>query len=133
MEQRWIWYYNSLCRYLKTVGQATNGNNGSQMIGYLFIDNEKIGEVDFKIIDESMGMIGGVLLPNSNYMKYQSTIQKHFESRGISNILDFNFRIIQNDIELKPEGGIGITDSKEFDEIIVESGGLDQTTLEIFK
>ena len=29
-----------------------------------------------------------------------------------------------------PEGGIGVTDSKEFGEIFVESGGLDQITLE---
>lgn len=100
------------------------------MIGYLFIVNEKIGEVNFKIIDESMGVIGGVLLPNENYGKYQSTIQEHFEKKGISNIEDFNFRILIVETELNPLGGIGVTDSKDFDEIYVESGGLDQITLD---
>ena len=99
------------------------------MIGQVYIENEIIGEVDFKIIDESMGVIGGDLIPNSNYIKYQLTIQEHFESNGISNIHNFNYKIILEEIELKPEGGIGITDSIEFNEIFVESGGLDQVTL----
>ena len=103
------------------------------MIGSLFIDDKKIGEVDFKIIDESMGVIGGTLLPNDSYKKYQITIQEHFDRNGISNIHDFNFRIILNGKELKPEGGIGVTDSKDFDEIFVESGGIDQITLEKFR
>ena len=39
---------------------------------------------------------------------------------------NFNFRIfINDDIELKPAGGIGVTDSAEFDEIYVESAGND--------
>jgi hypothetical protein len=100
------------------------------MIGYLFIDYEKIGKVDFKIIADSMGVIGGKLLPNDNYNKFQPTIQKHFERNGISNIHDFNFKILLDEIELNPEGGIGVTDSKEFNEIFVECCGLDQITLE---
>jgi hypothetical protein len=99
------------------------------MTGYLFIDNEKIGEVNFKIISESMGVIGGDLIPNDNYKKYQLIIQEQYERNGISNIHDFNFRIIFDDLELKPTGGIGIADSKEFNEIFVESGGFDQVTL----
>jgi hypothetical protein len=100
------------------------------MLGQIFIENDLIGDVNFRIIDESMGVIGGDMIPNMNYGKYQPIIQEHYERNGISNIHDFNFRIILDSIELKPEGGIGITDSKEFDEIIVESGGLDQITLE---
>lgn len=100
------------------------------MLGQLFIENENIGEVDFTIIAEGMGVIGGKLLPNDNYLKYQPTIQDHFEKTGISNIYDFNFKIFLANAELKPEGGIGVTDSKEFNEIFVECGGLDQITLE---
>lgn len=100
------------------------------MLGQLFIDNENIGEVNFEFFDESMGVIGGKLLPNANYRKYQSTIQEHFERNGISNIHDFNYKIFIDNLELKPEGGIGVTDSKEFNEIFVESGGLDEITLE---
>ena len=96
------------------------------MKGFLYIDNDIIGEVDFKIIDESMGGIGGDLIANENYKKYQPTIQQHFEKQGISNVDNFNFRILLEDnTELKPEGGTGVTDSADFDEIYVESVGLD--------
>lgn len=92
----------------------------------LYIDNDKIGEVDLEVIDESMGVICGDLIPNENYRKYKPTIQQHFELKGISNVEDFNFKItLENGTELKPEGGIGIIDSVEFDELKVEAGGLD--------
>jgi hypothetical protein len=96
------------------------------MKAYLYIDNDNIGEVDFSIIDESMGAIGGNLITSDNYKKYQPAIQERFEKEGISNADNFNFRIVLEDhTELKPEGGIGITDSVDFDEIYVESAGLD--------
>lgn len=37
------------------------------MMGFLYIDDDKIGEVDFKVTDESMGGIGGNLISNENY------------------------------------------------------------------
>lgn len=98
---------------------------------FLYIDNDKIGEADFEIIDESMGAIWGDLIPNDNYAKYQPTIQQHFELKGISNVEDFNFRItLENETELNPAGGIGVIDSTEFNELKVESAGLD---LSIFR
>lgn len=101
------------------------------MKAYLYIDNYNIGEVSFSIIDESMGGIGGKLIANDNYKKYQLTIQQHFEKQGISNLDNFNFRIILEDnTELKPEGGIGVTDSADFDEIYVESAGLDLSKIQ---
>ena len=104
------------------------------MKGILYIDNDNIGEVSFSIIDESMGRIGGNLIANDNYKKYQPTIQQHFEKQGISNIDNFNFRIVLADnSELKPEGGIGITDSADFDEIYVESAVLDTETMNKIK
>lgn len=39
------------------------------MTANLYIDNDKIGEVNFSIIDESMGAIGGVLKANETYKK----------------------------------------------------------------
>jgi hypothetical protein len=100
------------------------------MKGFLYIDNDKIGEVDFKVIDESMGGIGGDLITNDNYKKYQQVIQQHYERQGVSNTNNFNFRIILEDnIELIPQGGIGITDCAVFDEIYVESAGLDLSIL----
>jgi len=99
------------------------------MTGNLLIEDEKIGEVDLKIIDESMGVIGGLLIANVNYVKYKTAIQDHYDSFGISNIHDFDYLIILDDVELKPAGGIGVTDSKDFDEIHVESGGHNPSTL----
>jgi hypothetical protein len=101
------------------------------MRAYLYIVNDKIGEVNFSVTDESMGGIGGDLIANDNYKKYQPTIQQHFEKQGISNMDNFNFRILLEDnTELKPEGGIGVTDSADIDEIYVESAGLDLSKLQ---
>ncbi|MFC5624987.1 hypothetical protein [Algoriphagus winogradskyi] len=87
--------------------------------------------MNFLVTDESMGGIGGDLIANDNYKKYQPTIQQHFEKQGITNIDNFNFRILLEDnIELKPEGGIGVSDSADFDEIYVESAGLDLSKLQ---
>ena len=99
--------------------------------GFLFIDNDKLGEVNFKIIDESMGAIGGILIPSEKYEIYKFRIQKHCDNKGISNFDNFNFRIVlSNNKELSPEGGIGITDIKDFDEIYVESAGIDYKTIQ---
>jgi hypothetical protein len=99
----------------------------------LYIDNEKIGEVDFTIVDESMGGISGDLIAENAYRKYRSTIQKHFKLKGISNAGDFNFRItLENGTELKPEGGIGIIDCPEFEELRVELSGVDLSIFNIF-
>jgi hypothetical protein len=96
------------------------------MRGFLYIDNDQLGEVDFKIIDESMGVIGGDLVPNTNYAIYQPKVQRQCDLKGISNVTDFNFRIVLADnTELNPEGGIGLTDLEEFEEIYVECAGLD--------
>ena len=97
----------------------------------LYIDNDELGEVIFSITDASMGSIGGQLIVNRKYQKYQSAIQDQCITKGISNIDDFNYRILLPDnSELKPQGGIGITHLKEYDEIYVESAGVDQMTIE---
>lgn len=99
---------------------------GRLMKGFLYIDEDNIGEVIFSVTDESMGVIGGDLIANDNYRKYQATIQQHFEKKRVSNMDNFNFRVVLRDeSELKPEGGIGVTDSAEFGEIYVEAAGLD--------
>ena len=80
----------------------------------IYIGSEIIGKVTFDIIDQSMGAISGELLCNENYHKYQKTIQKQTAEKGISNSENYNYRIVtKNNIELKPEGGIGISDSCE--------------------
>lgn len=96
------------------------------MKGFLYIDAYLVGEIDFRVIDESMGVIGGNMIPTSVYRKYQDLVRECFEINGVCNGFDFNFRVLLEDgIELIPEGGICITDSKEFGEILVDCAGLD--------
>ncbi len=104
------------------------------MKGVLYIDNDKIGEIDFKVIDEDMGGIGGPFTAYDNYQKYKPTIQQHCDNKGVSNVDDFNYKIfLADNTELRPEGGIGITDLKDFEDIYVESAGLDITTIDKIK
>lgn len=104
------------------------------MKGIIYIDENKIGETDFTVMDESMGGISGELIPNKNYEKYKSKIQELSKKIGIANIDDFNFRILlNNEHELKPQGGIGIIDIEGNDEIIVESAGLEFGIIEKIK
>ena len=85
----------------------------------IYIENEIIGNVNFEIIDASMGAISGELIINDNYKKYQKIIQEQTEEKGISNSENFNYRIVtNNEIEIVAEGGIGISDSEEFNEIM---------------
>lgn len=96
------------------------------MKAYLFIGEDKIGQVDFSIVDGSMGCIGGYLIPADAYKKYQPTIQQYVEKQGVSNSTNFNFRILLEDnTELQPAGGISIADSVDFNEIYVDAAGLD--------
>jgi hypothetical protein len=97
----------------------------------VYIENELIGKVTFEIIDKSMGAISGKLICNENYKKFQKSIQKQTKETGISNSENFNYRIItNNNIEIKAEGGIGISDSAEFKEILIESAGINLDNLE---
>ncbi|MGX9987589.1 hypothetical protein [Soonwooa purpurea] len=91
----------------------------------LLIDDDIIGIINLEILDEFMGVLSGELIPTEIYKNYQNEIHKHFEQKGISNIIDFNYRIrLENGYELRPEGGIGIIHSREFsEEIIVETAG----------
>jgi hypothetical protein len=45
------------------------------MKGYIYIDDNLIGEAFFKVIDESMGVVGGELIPSMLYDKYKSQLQ----------------------------------------------------------
>lgn len=100
----------------------------------IYIENEIIGTTNFRIADESMGGIIGDFLPNENYEKYRNEIQSLTESKGIANVSDFNFKLELKDYQiLNPQGGIGITDLKDFDEIIIESVGNEQEIIERIK
>ena len=100
----------------------------------LFIDDSELGLVQFKIIDESMGVIGGQLIYNSTYLNFRNDIQKASGFKGVANSDDFEFSVwINNKIKLIPEGGIGVTDLDGFDEVYVEVGGLNEESINYFK
>ena len=100
------------------------------MKGQIFIDNSEIGIVDFKIIDESMGAIGGDFIATEDYSKFKSEIQKLTHKNGSANSENFKFRIFVDSIELNPNGGICIIDSEEFAELYLDIAGLNQNELE---
>lgn len=99
------------------------------MKGFLYIGNEKIGEVKFNVIDKSMGVISGGLIPEDSYLRYKTAIQEQCEENGVSNLKNFNYRVVLDDAELIPEGGIGVTDLEEVDEIYVEVAGLHESVV----
>ncbi|MHC0444567.1 hypothetical protein ACWA1F_04115 [Flavobacterium sp. 3-218] len=104
------------------------------MKGFLLINDEKIGESNFAVIDETMGVIGGNFIPYESYYKHQIEIQKCCNKHGIANRNNFNFKIILSDsTELYPVGGIGVTDLLEFDEIYVESAGNSEEIIQKIK
>jgi hypothetical protein len=100
------------------------------MKGQIFIDNSEIGIVDFKIIDESMGAIGGDFIATEDYSKFKSEIQKLTLKNGNANSENFKFRIFVDSIEFNPIGGICVIDSEEFAEMYLDVAGLNRNELE---
>nr|WP_314895675.1 hypothetical protein [uncultured Flavobacterium sp.] len=103
------------------------------MKGFVFIDNEEIGFVNFKKIDESMGVIGGDFFANENYIKFKKDIQKLTSKYGNSNSVNYNFKVLLNNIKLNPFGGISLVDSEEFNEMYLDAAGLDENIIEKVK
>jgi hypothetical protein len=53
-----------------------------------------------------------------------------YETRGIANGEDFKFvLILDDDTVIRPEGGIGVTDSAEFNERVIEIAGVGWDTV----
>jgi hypothetical protein len=99
-------------------------------MGYLYIDNNLIGTAVFKITDESMGAVSGELTPINAYADYKNQIQKLCEKCGIANIEHLNFKVtLEDGTSLTPEGGIGIIDIPDFEEVIVEVAGLNADSI----
>ena len=99
------------------------------MIGEIFIENEEIGHCDFEIIDISMGVIAGVLIPNEAYKKYNLQIEKLTSESGNANLSDFNLKVFINNQEIVHEGGISVSDFEE--ERYIDVAGI--PNIEFFK
>nr|WP_315422391.1 hypothetical protein [uncultured Pedobacter sp.] len=63
------------------------------MKGYLYIENDWIGKIEFEVMDESMGAIWGDLIPTDSYEKYQSAIRQHFELKVFLTSKTFNIEL----------------------------------------
>ena len=99
------------------------------MEGQIFIDNCEIGIAEFKIIDVSMGAIGGNFVAEKDYGKFKSEVQKLTDKNGNANSQNFNFRIVVGNIELNPVGGICLIDSEEFGEMYLDAAGISESEL----
>lgn len=99
------------------------------MKGQIFIDNSEIGTVNFKIIDESMGAIGGDFVATENYREFKNEVQKLTDKNGNANSENFKFRVFIDNVEFNQIGGICLTDSKKFAEIYLDVAGLTQSEL----
>ena len=96
------------------------------MKGFLKINDDTLGEVDFKVVNESMGVIGGDLTVYQAYEKYKEQIQILTDRNGNANSDDFNFTIVlEDDTIVRTEGGVSLTDSAEFEERFVDAAGCD--------
>jgi hypothetical protein len=89
------------------------------MNGYLKLGDVILGEVNFKVIDETMGVVSGILKPYPEYFSYQNKFQNIVDGKGIVNSSDFEFSVDIPNID-KITDGIGITDVKEYEDIEVE-------------
>ena len=94
------------------------------MNGFVYIGADKIGRVDFQMIDASMGAIGGYMYSDSCYEKYKKEVQALYDIKGSANSEDFDFKISINNKILDPKGGICVTDAEQFNEIYVDAAGL---------
>ena len=104
------------------------------MNGTVYIDKICIGEVNFKVVDESMGGISGQLHPNHNYSTFKEKIRELSERNGIANVDDINIEIhLKNGSDIDQRGGIGIMDILGTDEIVVEAAGLRYDIIEKIK
>lgn len=102
----------------------------------LFAGATYLGSIKAKIIDSSMGVIGGVLQPSDAYI---NQFQPFFRLHSKKSYWEIDWEEIQA-LDLKAisqvsgeiiqaEGGIGITDVEGFEEIPVEVCGVDLALL----
>jgi hypothetical protein len=96
----------------------------------------RLGDFEVKILDESMGVVGGLLHPTKAYLEeYQSLFREHLVRADFKRLAQLQLKAItQQGEELKPEGGIVITDVAEYaNEITVEVCGLDREEIKRIK
>ena len=85
----------------------------------LFAGPTLLGTIEAKVVDASMGVIGGTLKPTSAYYtNYQSFLRAHLETPDWKGLAALNLKAISPLTgEIVAEGGIDITDVDGVDQI----------------
>lgn len=93
----------------------------------LFANFLELENIEAKIIDASMGVVGGELKASNIYSEqFQGVFRQHTQHPDWVLLKALNLRAISQVFgELRAEGGICITDVEGFDEIAIEICGLD--------
>ncbi|MFC6223844.1 hypothetical protein ACFP2F_11385 [Hymenobacter artigasi] len=101
----------------------------------LFAGSIDLGIVESKVIDDSMGVVGGVLQPSMAYLtKFQSYFRSHTLQSNWTVLADLELKgVIDFDKTLECAGGICLTDIEECDEINVEFCGLNQHVMSMIR
>ena len=101
----------------------------------LFSGATFLGIVDSKIIDESMGVVGGLLEPsNAYYNDFQLFFRAHTESADWNKLaqLELKATLASGEV-LNCGGGICVTDVEMFPEVSIEFCGLDLHIMDLFR
>lgn len=90
----------------------------------VYSHTKPLGTIEMKIIDESMGVVGGFLTPNKNYLSLQQIFRKS-GGRYNEELQQLNLNVqLENGCYLHPLGGYSIYDIEDFpDEISVDIVG----------
>ena len=101
----------------------------------LFSGATILGIVDSKIIDESMGVVGGMLEPSdAHYVDYQLFFRAHTKKSDWVGLAQLELRCTLASGEvIQCCGGICITDVDIFPEVPVEFCGLSQPIMDMFR
>ena len=93
---------------------------------HLFAGLTLLGTIEAKVVDVSMGVIGGILKPiSAYYTNYQSFFQAHLETPDWKGLAALDLKAISPLTgEIVAEGGIDITDVEGFDEVDVNVCGI---------
>jgi hypothetical protein len=101
----------------------------------LFAGAISLGKVNSTIIDDAMGVVGGLLEPSTAYHeKFQSFFRLHTEKSDWEKLAQLDVKAVLETGEiLSCVGGICVTDTEEIPKVSVEFCGLSQRTLQLFR
>ncbi|MBD2767904.1 hypothetical protein IC235_08355 [Hymenobacter sp. BT664] len=88
----------------------------------LFAGSICLGLIESKVIDASMGVVGGLLKPSGAYIEaFQALFRLHTAKPDWDQLARLNLKgVLLTGEPILCAGGICVTDSEEFDEIAIE-------------